>query len=139
MVSLDYHSIKSLSPELMKKLDPITLVDVEIEDLEPTVPISYLRCDPYSYDDGLEGGRRILLQTRLSLPLTVYFPSWYSPDYPDEDYGALDRRGLLEACIEQRVEVVYEAPPVSWQLDSKFSRHFTEKMKGERRKKGGST
>ncbi|GAA5962507.1 hypothetical protein JCM3765_003709, partial [Sporobolomyces pararoseus] len=137
-ILLDFFSISNLTPELLEKLDPITLFDADIEDMGATIPISHLRFDilPYQYD--LKDTRALLLGIQITVPLTIYFPLSASPDAPNDFNTVSDRRQLLETCTELGIEVVYEDWPDKWYLNSGFSEHFIEKMKKERRKKGGN-
>ncbi|GAA5986725.1 hypothetical protein JCM5350_000513 [Sporobolomyces pararoseus] len=130
-VSLDYLSIKLLSPDLLSKLDPITLFDAPIEDLSEEIEISYLRIDDeFDSVESYKELQRLLLRARISLPLTIFFPLSASPVG-----DALDRLVLSQVCAGQRIEVVYEDPPELWYLNSGFSEYFLEKRRKERRKK----
>ncbi|GAA5986720.1 hypothetical protein JCM5350_000511 [Sporobolomyces pararoseus] len=141
-VSLRYHSIKSLlSPDLLSKLNPITLIDGDFEDLQdPAVKlqVSYLRFeDNFGQPATCEEVAYSLSQARLSLPLTIFFPLCASPAAPDNRADAPQRLELLRVCIERGIEVVYEDPPKIWHLNSGFSEHFIEMMREERRKREG--
>ncbi|GAA5974804.1 hypothetical protein JCM5350_001302 [Sporobolomyces pararoseus] len=139
MVALDFNLIKLLTPELLKKLDPITLFDAEIEDLEQTIPISHLRFyDPFGYLEDLTDLAQQLSQAQLSLPLTIFLPLSASPAAADDDNDDDDRDErlyLLEVCAGRGIEVVYEDIPELWYLDSGLSEHFLDKMRNEKRKK----
>ncbi|GAA5963199.1 hypothetical protein JCM3765_005752, partial [Sporobolomyces pararoseus] len=137
IVSLEYNSIPMLNPDLLKKLDSITLFDAEIVDLNDTIPISYLRFELYKTKHEFDSLTRSLQRASLSLPLTIYLPLFASPDQPDPLKMTEDRLTLAQACAARGIEVVYENPPEKWYLDSGFSEHFSEKMRKERRKRGG--
>ncbi|GAA5964293.1 hypothetical protein JCM3765_006446 [Sporobolomyces pararoseus] len=137
IVSLDYNSVPKLRPESLNKLDPITLFDAHITDVEEKISVSHLRCDHKFGSEDYDNAQRLLSEAQLSLPLTIYFPLSASPDALDYFNSVADRRRLLETRTERGIEVVYEDSPEKWYLNSGFSEHFMEKMRKERRKRGG--
>ncbi|GAA5974735.1 hypothetical protein JCM5350_001270 [Sporobolomyces pararoseus] len=140
VIALDFCLINSLTTELLKKLDPITLFDAEIEDLEQAIPVSHLRVyDPFGYLEDYAGLIQRLSQAQLALPLTVYLPLSASPGPPGKIGDVSKRLELWECCTERGIEVIYEDIPDLWYLDSRSSVHFIEERRKERRKKEGKT
>ncbi|GAA5963219.1 hypothetical protein JCM3765_005760 [Sporobolomyces pararoseus] len=83
IVSLEYNSIPMSNPDLLKKLDSITLFDAGIFGVNDTIPISYLRFELYGTKREFDSLTRSLQRASLSLPLTIYLPLFASPDQPD--------------------------------------------------------
>ncbi|GAA5974807.1 hypothetical protein JCM5350_001304 [Sporobolomyces pararoseus] len=118
MVALDFNLIKSLTPELLKKLDPITLFDAEIEDLEQAIPISYLRvCDFFDHWEDFAYLAERLSQAQLSLPLTIFLPLEASPAAADDEDDGDKRLHLLRVCAGRGIEVVaWISRRLAWRL-----------------------
>lgn len=137
--SLDYHLIGSMKSELLKKLDPITLFDTEVyelEDLEEKIQVSHLRIGGSFYgSENYEEVKQLLSQAQPSLMSTIYLPLSTSPAAPGKNEDVSNQSELREYLTARGIEVIYEATPGQWYFNSGFSEHFLDNMREERRNK----
>jgi hypothetical protein len=145
VVSLDVETAQILEMGLVKKLNPIMLVDVDGNYFTTPIPYRHIRSHPGEVSDGWleELGDFILTiqaSSPLQLPSALYLPPFASPEQEEDDEVRSIYTELLEACQKLGVEVVYEDLSCTWYLDSGFSEHFcarARKVREDTRKEIG--
>ncbi|GAA5892926.1 uncharacterized protein JCM6883_007516 [Sporobolomyces salmoneus] len=132
LASLDYDIAELLQPEVLKKLDPITLWNIKMVSFEALsvdeTPVSYLRLEHYISPEYI--GRK--LENAPSLrPALLYVAERGLNTVIKPDYRVTEKAEFASACEELGIRVVWE-DLVDERHYGQFSTNFRERVERQR-------